>query len=819
MVTLMQMPQVLSRRLSQVFTGFAVAGLVFLTGCANMVATAPATTPLGVSHAIAGNVHGGQQPVFNAIVRLYAAGTSGYGTGSTLLATSANSDLSGSFAFTKLGTMGGVIDSTLPTWQCPSVGNPQIYITAIGGNTQGTGVTSTNNTAAGFIAALGPCSGTSTGTFVSLNEISTVASVFALAQYINPGTTPGTETIGTSSSTQGTVGLNNAAASIANLANISGGQAITTTAYPGLGTAVGATLTATPESAKLITIANILAACINTPASSSNQCADLFANAVPPAASVTSQPSASFAPAQDTIQAAYYMAVNPSDGNAAPSSCATTPGATTRLACLYGLSSSLPPFQPNLAAAPSDWTIGVTYVGSGACTDTGFLISGPYHAAIDANGNVWYINGGSTTANLVELSPVGQPMVCTGFISNGRGLTIDANGNVWGSFNGTATNGIVEWPAGGSALITWPVASGAQTYEMTSDGFGNVFYSQNAGGGTIWEFINPGTTTTPFAPVQIAGPLSGTGTITQGYIQVDPAGRIWDATSTSALLFDIYPKTPAQITGYQVSGGTVTFTAPNTFSVGNIVQVSGLTSPEGLTLDHQTYTVTAANASTFSAATTGATIGATADAGTAALAGSYSSANLTTLNTSYGMAIDSSNFLYQGTTCCAGTGDREAVKLTPGAVGTATFSASAQDIAGINGTRSVVVDGASNVFVGNEFPNSLGATATVGTYSISEYTSSGSGTTATFTALSPSGSIPASCTTSGCGTTGGYFKADFNEPLDMQVDPSGNLWVMNSGTSANTTNGTTITEVVGAAVPVATPLSIAVKNNQLGTKP
>src|SRR5580698_5993353 len=234
MVTLMQMSQVLSRRLSQVYAGLAAAGLVFLTGCANMVATAPVTTSPGVSHAIKGNVHGGQQPVFNAVVRLYAAGTGGYGTGSTLLATSAPSDTGGGFAFTKLGTTGGVIDNTLPTWQCPSTGNPQIYITAIGGNTQGTGVTSTNNTAVGLMAALGPCSGTSTGTFVSLNEITTVASVFALAQYINPGTTPGTETIGTSSSAQGTVGLNNAAASVANLANISGGQAITSTAYPGL---------------------------------------------------------------------------------------------------------------------------------------------------------------------------------------------------------------------------------------------------------------------------------------------------------------------------------------------------------------------------------------------------------------------------------------------------------------------------------------------------------------------------------------------------------------------------------------------------------
>jgi len=825
----MMMPSFSSSSLRRSLLSLVTLGLFTLCGCANSFVTPPSATGSIAPATIAGVVHGGQYPVYNATVKLYTAGTTGYGAGSILQATT-TSDVNGNFQFTLETGLGGVVDGGASAlWKCPSTGNPLVYITAIGGNSSGSGSTTPNNAAIGLMSAIGLCGNLATTTEVAVNELTTVASVYALANYINPGATAGTETIGTNSTTQATTGLNNAFSTIANLANTTGpgaGGYVTSNTYPGVGTAIGATMTATPESAKLITIANILASCINTTSSSSNNCADLFASASPPAsATTTSQPGATFATAADTIQAAYYLAVNPAN-NGAFTTCNN--GGTTKTGCLWGLASSTSPFQTGLTTAPSDWTIGVTFTGSlgtGTCANGDFLIAAPYHAAVDANGNIWYINGGSTISSLVELSPVGQPIVCTGSLSNGRGLTIDTTGNVWGSFNGTATNGIVEWPAGGSALTVWPVPTGNQTYEMTSDGFGNVFFNQNASGGSIWEFIDPGTTTTPFAPVEVAGPLLGTGTITQGYIQVDPQGRIWDATSTDPDLFEIYPKTSsaASITGFSVSGGTVTFNATNSYAVGNQIEITSLTSTEGATFDTQVLTLTAVTSSTFSAATSAATTsGTVTDSGTGILAASYTFAALTTVNTSYGIAIDSNNYLYQGTTCCAGAGDREAVKWTPGGtLGTATYTASSQNFAGINGVRSTVVDGASNVFYGNEYPNSSGATISAGTYSVSELTTSGSGTTATFTALSPAGSVPGTCSTSaGCGTTGGFFDSDFQEPLDMQIDPSGNLWVLNTFNYAVTTsNGLTITELVGAAVPVVTPLSVAVKNNQLGAKP
>ena len=758
----MKMKNLVSLRLNLIVAGIGATAALLMSGCAStLTTTSNNPAPLSMGGTITGTVHGGQQPIYNAVVRLYSAGTSGYGTGSTLLATSLNTNTSGTFSFTKLGTTGGVINSALPTWQCPSSGNPQIYITAVGGNTQGTGVTTTNNAASALIAALGPCSAVTSSTQVSLNEISTAATVFALAQYINPGTTPGTEIIGTSSTTQGTTGLNNAVTSITNLASITNGTSVTSNSYNGTGTALGATVIATPESAKLITIADILASCINSVNNSSNNCADLFASAAPPpVASVTSQPSASFGTAQDTIQAAYYMAVNPVDAGTFTSCNA---GGTTKLGCLFLLASSNPPFATSLGSAPTDWTIGVTYTTTGTCANGNALISGPNKAAVDVNGNIWINNiAGSTAgaASLIELSPLGAPLFCAGAQLNGRGVAIDQTGNVWAAFNNTLANvatAIMEVPLGNPSTtpVFWPSTVTPQA--LTVDGSGNVIFgsagvTSPASGASFNEFPNPGTNTTPFASTQITSNMDGTTVAQVGYMAADSTGRIYAVTSTAALLFVAVPP---------VAGTTYTQAAPSL--------------SEG----------------------------------------------------SYGIAIDNSNYVYTGTTCCGTTGTtgntyRQVEKITPGSGTAITYTGSQLYLGGINGGRSMTLDGADNMWYGFELPANAAEQ-----YGIGEAYSSGGGTTATFTALSPGvTTTPAN----GCSTTvsptagcqaGGYVKNDFTITLDMAIDPSGNVWVLNSGTSSTTvpTNGVSVTEVVGAAVPVVTPLSVAVKNNTLATKP
>jgi hypothetical protein len=51
------------------------------------------------------------------------------------------------------------------------------------------------------------------------------------------------------------------------------------------------------------------------------------------------------------------------------------------------------------------------------------------------------------------------------------------------------------------------------------------------------------------------------------------------------------------------------------------------------------------------------------------------------------------------------------------------------------------------------------------------------------------------------------------EPYGVAIDGSGNVWVASRNTSGP------LTELVGAASPVVTPLAVGVELKQLGTKP
>jgi len=833
-------------RLRQTLTGLFLTTAVLLSGCA--VGTIASSSPgdIGQSSAqeISGHAKAGQQPITGSTVKLWAAGYTGYGSSPTLLATT-TTNAGGIFTFSQQAS--GTFSNTGNQWVCPaSPSNAQIYITVQGGNP---GLTSgTNNTAIDLITALGPCTSSlgSSNTNVQVNEFTTAATVTALAQYINPdpaaGSTDvaGTFNLGTSSTTQGATGLNNAVSQlINNMITVNGSNnAIPAAAstYTGSGAAAGVTVTATVESAKLLTLADILASCVNTTSSSSANCAQLFANAPPPAASVTSQPSATFGTAADTLQAMYYMAANPA-GNGTFTACGGS--ATTNVGCEFLLvAASGSPYAGALSGV-TDFTVGVTYTASGTCPGGGTFIAGAYHAGIDVSGNIWFING-ATVSNLSEMSPIGQPLFCAGDLASGRGMTIDSNGNVWADFNGTTTaNNVILVPNGSTTPVYTAISAAFPApYTMTADGAGNVFINENATGGSLLEWVAP-STTAPGYPTTIASGFNGTTAATLGYVQVDTQGRIWDSTSTVEFLYEIYP--PTTITAYAVSAGTVTFTSANTFSVGNTVEVNGLSTPEGLLLDNQVYTVTAETPTTFSAATSAATIALATDSGTAVIPAGNNGATVATAGNgytwnkfvndvgaaNYGMAIDANNYLYQGTTCCGtATPYRGAVKWTPGAVGTTPVNTvSTVDFGGINGVRGTAVDGAANFWLVNEYPTSAGSTATTGNYSIVELATSGSGTTATFSALSPAGLAtepPATCSTAGgCATQGGFFNGptDFLYPFDVEIDPSGNVWVTDQGTVEGNTLGVSISELVGAAVPVVTPLSIAVRNQQLGTKP
>ena len=250
-----------------------------------------------------GSVHGGQQPVVGATIQLYTVGTTAVGSAATQLLTSTvTSDANGNFTITGL-------------YSCTNA--TQVYIVATGGNP---GLRTTNPNIA-LMAALGPCSSLTSSTFININELTTVAAVSALAPYMSSATA-----IGSPSDIASTTSLDNAFTIANQLVNTATGFS------PGANVPSGYTV----PTAELNTLADILAACINSTggtAGDGSLCGNLFS-----LTTISPNPAPT-----DTIQAMLNIAYNTGLNTAA----------------LYALTPPTPPFQPTLPSAPSDFSISV----------------------------------------------------------------------------------------------------------------------------------------------------------------------------------------------------------------------------------------------------------------------------------------------------------------------------------------------------------------------------------------------------------------------------------------------------------------------------
>jgi hypothetical protein len=232
---------------------------------------ASTTTPGQLS----GSAHGGQQPIVGGTVTLWAAGTTGYGSGATKIATT-TTDSGGGFNLNVGGT--GAAS------QC--ITGQLNYITVTRGNPGG----GTNNASALMAALPTPCN-TSTGypgnSFVQINEATTVGAVWALQQFmsITPANAPYTGSgaapwnIGAPASNQ--IGLTNAFNNASQLTSITTGTSASytltnTVTYPvasanggqynsAAGTVVY-TSTIAPDNNRVNLVANILSSCVNSTA-------------------------------------------------------------------------------------------------------------------------------------------------------------------------------------------------------------------------------------------------------------------------------------------------------------------------------------------------------------------------------------------------------------------------------------------------------------------------------------------------------------------------------------------------------------------------
>jgi len=281
------------------------AAPLVLAGCAVSTQVEDTATPARVQGAtISGLVHGGQQPVSGSTVTLYAAG-SGTDGGSATALVSAMTGSNGTFIFPN-------------TYTCTS--NQQLYAVAAAGNSG-----YTNNPQLSLMTALGACSTISSSTNITINELTTVAAVFALTNYQN------TYTFITSASSVGsTTGHATAMASAFTLA----GQLVNTSS----GTVPSTVLPA--EANTIYTLGDILASCVNSAGGTANgtACGTLFTDATPYNGTAAS----------NTISAALQIAAN------------TNQNVTT----LFGLAASQSPFQPVLTAAPADWSVALLTTGT-----------------------------------------------------------------------------------------------------------------------------------------------------------------------------------------------------------------------------------------------------------------------------------------------------------------------------------------------------------------------------------------------------------------------------------------------------------------------
>jgi cardiolipin synthase len=202
-------------------------------------------------------------------------------------------------------------------YTCPSA-TTEVYLVATGGNP---GLApGSNNADLALMAALGPCGGLSSSTYIVLNELTTIGTAAALTNFMTAYASVGS---GSSDASQ----LQTAFLTVNEYTNTTSG------AVP------GATLPTffSASSVTLQTLGDILAACVNSTggiAGDSSVCGQLFTLATP---------SGGPAPT-NTVGAILNILKQP----------------TVSVSQLYALLPGSNPFQPTLSSVPASWALPIT---------------------------------------------------------------------------------------------------------------------------------------------------------------------------------------------------------------------------------------------------------------------------------------------------------------------------------------------------------------------------------------------------------------------------------------------------------------------------
>jgi len=383
-----------------------LSAAVFLTGCGFTADTIAPVNP--ASKGIHGRIMGGQQPVVGATVGVYALGYAG--NDATLLGSTTTTDQNGNFTYgsytcpagpltpsvgqgtktihpatssaPKITSRGKLtISGTKPSAMAharpavlPDLTETYVYITATGGDSGG-GLNSSILLAAG----LGKCSDAQTET-VEINEVSTVVFAAAMANYSNGG---GSDFFAYGASPEAITAMDIADTNtVQNFVNLSTGLVnpnVVSTA-PG-GTSI------TIEAAKIYSLANTIASCVNS--------ADDVSDPDNPAPSTACQNLYAALPyggVTNTMDAASAIAYVP----------------YTNVAALWALGSATGPFPGGLATAPNDWTLGISYttnaMGLGLFPEADGSPTSS-NIDIDSSGRVWFPSNKSGATGVGYFDP------------------------------------------------------------------------------------------------------------------------------------------------------------------------------------------------------------------------------------------------------------------------------------------------------------------------------------------------------------------------------------------------------------------------------
>jgi alpha-L-arabinofuranosidase len=385
---------------------------IFVAGCGSGV-LGTATDALEMQ----GSVQGGLQPVSGASVQFFAASASGSNTSAKLMSsTKISTSVSGAFS--------------LPAnFKCIN-GSDQIYVVATGGNPGGG-----NNSSLALMSDLGTCSNLNKKTPIYVNEVTTIASVYALAKFMNPSS------FDVASSSSDALAVAAAYPIAGTLANLTTGSAISSNSVY----------------KKLNSLADSLATCVNSTTNSS-PCKSLFAAAT----------TAGSTPPANTIAAILNIALHP----------------TNNVDSIYNLASVLP-FQPTLTASPADWTLfGSTADASVTATDPVITWATPSAVVYGTTLSATQLNATASVPGTFTYAPAVGTSPSVG--SNTLTVNFTPNDTVHYNKKAAAVNllvnkagGVITWPT--PAPITYGTSLSATQLNATASIPGSFVYDHTVG--------------------------------------------------------------------------------------------------------------------------------------------------------------------------------------------------------------------------------------------------------------------------------------------------------------------------------------------------